>query len=141
MFLKPDSPSATEHTPHRNLFTPGAQTQKIITPQSAIETGPLSNLPIIANQTQGIALHSDYGYPPEFIQNLTRTIAHAKSEGALSALFIVSINNLAMIMNAYGHEGAEKDGKSAEKTGVQSRFRCPEPKKAIRLRAFPRPPG
>jgi diguanylate cyclase (GGDEF)-like protein len=105
MFLKSDTPHTTEHAPHRNLFNPvgEAPNTSIIAPPSLS-----ASLPIIPHQTQGLALQNDYGYPLDFIQNLTRAIARAKEQGALSALFIVSINNLAMIMNAYGHEGAEK---------------------------------
>lgn len=49
----------------------------------------------------------EYDYPPAFLGKLKAVIAHSKENNASAALFIVNINNLAMIINAYGHQASE----------------------------------
>lgn len=64
---------------------------------------PASTPPVIAPESRGT-----YDYPGYFIQDLNHAILGAKQSGKEGAFFIVSINNLAMIMSAYGHDDAEK---------------------------------
>ena len=49
----------------------------------------------------------DYDYPEDFIKHLNNSISASHNDGSSGALFIISISNFAMIMNAYGHEGSE----------------------------------
>lgn len=46
-------------------------------------------------------------YPPEFINLLEKTISNVITEHTSGALMLVSISNLAMIINAYGHDTSE----------------------------------
>jgi len=49
----------------------------------------------------------DAMYPPEFVRILQQVITQHQREGACGALLLVSIDNLAMIINAYGHNASE----------------------------------
>lgn len=46
-------------------------------------------------------------YPAEFIERLSRVIQSVTQEHSSGALILVSINNLSMIINAYGHDTSE----------------------------------
>jgi len=106
-FLTPQESGKSLQEPNRNLFAPEQKPQAIVYPASETPRKPAEpekNPPLMENQP---LLHSNYDYPGHFIQDLNRAIFNSKELGAPGAVFIVSINNLAMIMNAYGHTGAE----------------------------------
>jgi diguanylate cyclase (GGDEF)-like protein len=92
--------SNTEHAPFKNLFAP-AQVGQLSFQQNAVSA-------IVATSSENSTVHSNYDYPLHFVQDLNLAIARSKQDLSLGAVFIISINNLAMIMNAYGHDGAEK---------------------------------
>lgn len=99
----PPSPKKQGHAPHRNLFAPAKEGSTAVT-VAATE----ASLPDSATPASAIAAPLQTGdYPVPFVQELARTIIRAKEDDTTGAVFIVSLNNLAMIMNAYGHEGAE----------------------------------
>lgn len=50
----------------------------------------------------------EYDYPIHFVQCLGQAITRSKHDNESSALFIISINNLAMIIGTYGHNNAER---------------------------------
>src|SRR5258707_834236 len=46
-------------------------------------------------------------YPQEFVETLDKAIQNVIREHTSGALLMVSISNLAMIINAYGHDTSE----------------------------------
>jgi EAL domain-containing protein (putative c-di-GMP-specific phosphodiesterase class I)/GGDEF domain-containing protein len=46
-------------------------------------------------------------YPPEFVSTLEKTIQKTISDNSSGALILLSVTNLAMIINAYGHDTSE----------------------------------
>jgi diguanylate cyclase (GGDEF)-like protein len=88
------------------LQSPSAPVQGGITP--AVPAPPL--LPALAAEAHTVGeakTQPSYEYPGSFMNSLNLAIRQAQQDGASGAAFIVSVNNLAMIMNAYGHESAE----------------------------------
>ncbi len=75
-------------------------------PVSGAAATPVTTEPPAGTQEGQVRLI--YDYPVYFIQDLNHAILSAKRGSSQGAFFIASINNLAMIMNAYGHDGAEK---------------------------------
>lgn len=53
-------------------------------------------------------LFDGFGYPAEFVAQLDRAIVHARKRQVEGSLLVISIDNLAMILSAYGHELAEQ---------------------------------
>ncbi len=111
-FSKSHIAGSDEKAPHRHLFTPAKEPapRDALYPQSTaiIESDAPRDMVQTVEQGEAMLVRSEYGYPVDFVQSLNRIIGRAKEDGALGAMFIISINNLAMIMNAYGHDGAEK---------------------------------
>ena len=61
----------------------------------------------VSAEMESAASTVEYDYPPAFLNRLKAVITHCKEHHHSSALFIVNINNLAMIINAYGHNSSE----------------------------------
>lgn len=113
MVFTPHTASESGHAPHRHLFTPAGGVAR---PSGLIM--PLPDKPEAgagAEHQAGLGqpglgdtpAYGCYDYPGHLIQELNRALVNARETSAFGAFFIISINNLAMIMNAYGHEGAE----------------------------------
>lgn len=93
--------------PHRHLFTPPVEQAPMAMKDAS--TSISQGSPEIQEKTpQPSDVRGTYDYPLYFIQDLNRAILDAQQAATQGAFFIVSVNNLAMIMNAYGHDGAEK---------------------------------
>jgi predicted signal transduction protein with EAL and GGDEF domain len=110
MFLIPPSPAGNdnaEHAPHQHLFNPIFNTPSLIGRSAVGRNTAMTNSEVEKDSSSPQTL-SSYDYPLHFLEALTAAIAVAKTGSASGAAFIVSINNLAMIMNAYGHAGSEK---------------------------------
>jgi diguanylate cyclase (GGDEF)-like protein len=112
MFITPPQEQGSNegrHAPHRHLFTPHLEGEAPLMPENpqaqtvAVRAGEELQKPV-----QAVEIRGTYDYPVYFIQDLNHAILRAKQAGTQGAFFIVSVNNLAMIMNAYGHDGAEK---------------------------------
>lgn len=97
------------YSPHRHLFTPASAATPLIPVASepveaAVKAEDVkTSVPVKVEEVR--EQYSDY--PANFVQTLSRSIQLAKEDQTSGALFILSINNLAMIMSAYGHDGAE----------------------------------
>ncbi len=105
---KPTPANEHSHAPYRNLFAPsqsGNRPVVSLTHPPAANNIPATPAAIAASETPH---YSAADYPGHFIQELTRSIVNARQDNSDGALFILSVNNLAMIMNAFGHDGAEK---------------------------------
>lgn len=61
-----------------------------------------------ASVTRAATPTIEWGYPAEFVTQLSGAITAAQSHGHEGALFILSIDNLAMIISGYGHEICEQ---------------------------------
>ncbi len=108
--MQPETPATGDepsHAPHRNLFAPSQGSAPAVTfTQSSTATS--NGLPVAPAAASDAQHYSPADYPGHFIQELAHSIVNAKQDRNDGALFILSINNLAMIMNAFGHDGAEK---------------------------------
>lgn len=60
------------------------------------------------DMTSSYALQWKLGYPADFIARLSDAITQAQTKKQSGALFILSIDNLAMIISGYGHEVCEQ---------------------------------
>lgn len=98
-------PQERRHAPYRNLFAPASQRLSESKPDAPLAPAPTETYPSAA-PSEPPPLMGDF--PGSFLSELSRSIVNAKHDSVSGALFILSINNLAMIMNAYGHDGAEK---------------------------------
>lgn len=61
-----------------------------------------------SQQLHKALVKNPYNYPDDFIRSLEDTIISCKQKGVQGALLIVSIDNLPMIVDGYGHERAEQ---------------------------------
>lgn len=101
----PHTPKEQSHAPYRNLFAPSVSAGVTLLPEPLQTAQPSVTVPPATADT---TLYTSGDYPGHFIQELARSIVNARQDNIEGAAFIVSINNLAMIMTAFGHDGAQK---------------------------------
>jgi len=75
-------------------------------PRKGAVISPAPELPRIET-TANISYPGSEFYPREFIDLLEKNIQHAIAEHTSGSLMVISISNLAMIINAYGHDTSE----------------------------------
>lgn len=68
---------------------------------------PAPDLPIIEEPLATMSYPGSEFYPLEFIEALEKSIQKIINEHLSGSLLVVSISNLAMIINAYGHDTSE----------------------------------
>lgn len=60
-----------------------------------------------ANHAKPLPLAATQAYPSEFVEHLNHIIHHAHQKATPGTLLIIALNNLAMIVNSYGHQNSE----------------------------------
>lgn len=76
-------------------------------PRGGAMLSPAPVTPELELATESVSYPGSDFYPREFVEALERTIQNVISEHSSGSLLIVSITNLAMIINAYGHDTSE----------------------------------
>ncbi len=75
------------------------------------EQQDIVHAPSMTNASSHASYHAqdfvEHDYPAVFLNRLKSVIAYCRTQDKTGALIVVNINNLAMIINAYGHAASE----------------------------------
>ena len=103
MFV-PAQQDAISSAPHRNLFTPEPIGLLHPSPAPVFTTKPSLLIPMVSEPRMR---PTRFDYTPSFTEALTHAASQAQTEQKQGALMIVSLSNLAMVVDAVGREMAE----------------------------------
>jgi len=96
---QPEVDSAASDAPMRHLFSPN-QDKTIFPPHvKTLQSHSMTPVPQI--------IRNEFRYPEDFLKRLGQVMQKSVEANKRGALVLVSINNLAMIVNAFGRDGTE----------------------------------